>query len=693
MDRISPFRGRATAAPEGKPLDPAQVERALRLLADPGGECELRSVRPTRSAVALGGDIRGLLAAARSMEGAQHVYVCLNPVSLGAPCDRAASDEHVTRRRWLFVDVDPDKADEGKDACATQAEKDAARAAAAAVESHLGARGWPEPVEVDSGNGHYLLYRIELPNDEPSRELCRRALHALAALCPAGAKIDRAVHNASRIARLPGTWNRKGRDRPERPHRMCRLARVPQEVGVVTREQLEALAGGPAKTHEGNGSAKHSPFRGRASGGRLEAYCRRLLSDEVLSVAMAAKGERNNALNEAAFAVGTVLAWGVVAEAEVAETLAEAARRAGLGEAEIGPTIASGLRAGKALPRDLPEWARGAGTGTPAEAREKPLAGQFPRPIPAPELRLADPALCWVLNGLLRRGEITLLPALWKSGKTTLLAHLLRAMAQGGEFLGRELLPSKALYVTEESESRWALRRDQVGIGAQAEFLVRPFAGKPSVVAWEQFLAYVGSLVAELSYDVVVFDTLANLWPLKDENDAASVQACLMPMHAMIGEKAALLAVHHTRKSDGSEATASRGSGALAAFVDTILEFRRYTPGDRRDCRRVISGYGRHDETPDELVVELTPDGYVALPGRDEIARGELGDVIAGILPPSEPGLNADQVREEWPEGSPPRRDRIVAALNAGAESGRWRRSGTGKRGSPHLFWKPLAVV
>lgn len=321
---------------------------------------------------------------------------------------------------------------------------------------------------------------------------------------------------------------------------------------------------------------------------------------------------------------------------------------------------------------------------------DPPAAGAFPEPIPASLLKAALGGGAWLVNGLLRRGEVTLLSALWKSGKTTLLAHMLRAFEKGTPFLGRAVEAAKVLYVTEESEARWAARRDAVGIEDHVEFLVRPFKGKPDVRAWESFVTHLGSLVADRGYDLVVMDTLANLWSVRDENDASAVQSALMPLHQLT-ERAALQLVHHTRKSDGAEATASRGSGALTGFVDTILEFRRYLPGDRKDRRRVLTGFGRDDDTPDELVVELTTCGYVARGDRDSVSRGDLSGVLAGFLPRTPPGLTVDQILDSWPaDGAKPGRDRLAAALKDGASEGKWVQTGEGRKGSPYLFFMPF---
>jgi putative DNA primase/helicase len=318
----------------------------------------------------------------------------------------------------------------------------------------------------------------------------------------------------------------------------------------------------------------------------------------------------------------------------------------------------------------------------------------WPNPIPASLLQRADPVKTWLVHGYLARGEVTLLSALWKAGKTTFLAHLYRALDRGEEFCGLATQASRVLIVTEESESRWAQRRDELGLRDHLEFLIRPFPGRPRAERWEEFLGHLKALQQERQYDLLVMDTLANLWPVKDENDAAAVQTALMPLHGLLDAGGAgLLLVHHSRKSDGQEATSSRGSGALTAFVDTIVEFRRFNAGDRKDKKRVLTGYGRHDETPTELVVELQwPGGFVSCGGdRDSLARVDIGRVIAGILPPASPGLTADQILDLWPDDQAPRRERFLAALKEGVEGGRWQQEGKGKKGSPYTYWMPLA--
>src|SRR5262249_692479 len=61
----------------------------------------------------------------------------------------------------------------------------------------------------------------------------------------------------------------------------------------------------------------------------------------------------------------------------------------------------------------------------------------------------------WLWHGLLGSGKLTLLTSLWKSGKTTLLAHLLARRRHGGDFLGLAVVPGVSLIVSEEARDLW----------------------------------------------------------------------------------------------------------------------------------------------------------------------------------------------------------------------------------------------
>ena len=84
---------------------------------------------------------------------------------------------------------------------------------------------------------------------------------------------------------------------------------------------------------------------------RPERYAAVALEAEVDRVARAPVGTRNDTLNRAAFALGRLVAAGMLDAWTVRSELDRAARQAGLGRAEVSRTIRSGLTAGQESPR------------------------------------------------------------------------------------------------------------------------------------------------------------------------------------------------------------------------------------------------------------------------------------------------------------------------------------------------------
>lgn len=83
------------------------------------------------------------------------------------------------------------------------------------------------------------------------------------------------------------------------------------------------------------------------------------MADEVAQVRRACEGWRNHTLNRAAFVLGQIVSAGLLDEYDVVAQLSAAAFAVGRHELEIDTTIASGMRAGMAIPRELVPWIRG----------------------------------------------------------------------------------------------------------------------------------------------------------------------------------------------------------------------------------------------------------------------------------------------------------------------------------------------
>lgn len=230
--------------------DQAMIRTALDTLCPAGAVVEMRMLKTTKRTVSGYYDDWATLTrdAAAWDRQAPGIYVTLNPINpallarsrnRATPfCDTTTTDSDVTVRRWLPIDCDPVRP---SGIPSTDAEHEAALARATAIRAALSARGWPDPVQADSGNGAHLLYRVDLPADDGG--LVARCLEALAFGWDDGAvTIDRSVHNPARIWKLYGTVARKGDGTPDRPQRLARIIAVPDAPTPVPRALVDALA-------------------------------------------------------------------------------------------------------------------------------------------------------------------------------------------------------------------------------------------------------------------------------------------------------------------------------------------------------------------------------------------------------------------------------------------------------------------
>jgi archaellum biogenesis ATPase FlaH len=150
------------------------------------------------------------------------------------------SDHEITKRNWILIDVDSKRA---TGVSSTTEEKSKSKNVANKIYTYLRDIGFCEPICTDSGNGFHLLYKIDLPNDNDSKELLQKFLQVLDMYFTVdGAEVDKSVFNASRITKLYGTFARKGQSTEERPHRESKLLRVPEIIKTTPIELLKKVA-------------------------------------------------------------------------------------------------------------------------------------------------------------------------------------------------------------------------------------------------------------------------------------------------------------------------------------------------------------------------------------------------------------------------------------------------------------------
>jgi RecA-family ATPase len=295
----------------------------------------------------------------------------------------------------------------------------------------------------------------------------------------------------------------------------------------------------------------------------------------------------------------------------------------------------------------------------------------------------------WLWHGYLAAGNITLLASQWKAGKTTLLAALLARMQAGGEMAGLAVRPGNALVLSEEGPALWQMRNELFHFGDNVALVSRPFQGKPTPEQWIDLMNQLVERRSQGGLDLLAIDPLISFLPGRTENDSSAVSEALLPLHRLTSLGVAVLILHHTRKESSADGKTARGSGALTGFVDILIEMHWYGSPESADRRRRLQAWSRYSQTPQQLIVEWTPDGnYVARGNREEEVFRSHWPLLHAVLMEADRKLTREQIQKEWPEGQPPPEPTTLWRwLSRAVEEGHIQRSGAGNRYDPYRYW------
>jgi len=296
----------------------------------------------------------------------------------------------------------------------------------------------------------------------------------------------------------------------------------------------------------------------------------------------------------------------------------------------------------------------------------------------------------WIWDGFIAPGSITLFSSPAKTGKTTLLSHLLARRRCGGVLLDRVVTAGVTAVVTEESAGDWHARHQRLDLGANVCLFCRPFAHSPTNEDYAQLLALLRNLKEERGLDLVIFDPLANFLPAR-ENDPTSLLQALHPLRRLAETGISFLLAHHTRKAFSAPGLAARGSTVLTGFADIIVELRRLNPDDPADRRRVLTAFSRYAQTPPAMRLELNAEAteYVRLPDPDPDAFSDNWPVLHLILDTCFK-LTRAHILEEWSSDFPkPHPGTLARWLDRAVERGLVKREGAGHKSDPFYYWLP----
>jgi hypothetical protein len=273
-------------------------------------------------------------------------------------------------------------------------------------------------------------------------------------------------------------------------------------------------------------------------------------------------------------------------------------------------------------------------------------------------------------------GQLTILAAPDKSGKSTLVAHAATQLSRRGYFLSQSVSASTArvVWMGLEEATGHAVRRFQE-LGAVAEnvrLVVRPDT---------ELLEHTKALLTEWPADLLVIDSITEYarvsrGAVPDDGDTGGWSSVIRPLVALTREfpQLSVIALHHTRRSDGQY----RSSGEIAAAADCLLEMR--LPTDKSTDQNVRHITGRARWTVPAFDVRLDDNRY-ELAGSVQLSL----DTRILLYVENTPGASLSAVRKHIGGRS----GTVDAALNELVRRGAI--IDTGKNGH-HAYHKAAAV-
>jgi predicted ATP-dependent serine protease len=221
----------------------------------------------------------------------------------------------------------------------------------------------------------------------------------------------------------------------------------------------------------------------------------------------------------------------------------------------------------------------------------------------------------WVWDSFLPRGSLSVLAAFMKVGKSTFIYALSLAVARGTSFLDYPTQKGGVLILALEEHPRDVRRRlEHFGLRPEDDLYIALGRLRSS----PELLGEVRAFITQVGIALVVIDTLTQFWSVSDENSNSEVIREVTGLLDLAREMdAAVVLVHHERKSGGDEGRGIRGGSALFGLVDQALLLDRRHGGD--PSHRVLRTFGRYSESPRQLILALDNTDYLNLGSNRDI--------------------------------------------------------------------------
>jgi hypothetical protein len=200
------------------------------------------------------------------------------------------------------------------------------------------------------------------------------------------------------------------------------------------------------------------------------------------------------------------------------------------------------------------------------------------------ELLNINEKMNWMVDGLLTTGGLSIIAGAPKSGKSTIIRQLGKAIAQGGEFLGRKCKQGSVLYLAlEEQRALLSEQLRQLGVTSEDPFFIHcgPVPDPNKAEALKRFAMNQQPML-------IVIDTLVLFADGQDINNYNEMYKLLSFFRDLAREIGCHITfVHHQNKSENRGTQSIMGSSAIHGAVDcamifSALEGTRYVTTSQR---------------------------------------------------------------------------------------------------------------
>ena len=288
----------------------------------------------------------------------------------------------------------------------------------------------------------------------------------------------------------------------------------------------------------------------------------------------------------------------------------------------------------------------------------------------------------WLVPDLIPTGGLVFVAAKPKVGKSTLVRNLALAVAQGGDFLGRRCAQGMVIYLALE-ERRSEVRRHFRLMGGDPEDPVLVHVAKAPADSLKALLP----LIRKHRPILVIIDPLLRFTRVRDERSYAELSNALEGMMAAAREQyVCIVATHHAPKATGTEAIdALLGSTALSGAADTVMVLRRQA---QERTVETVQRYGSADL--ERTVLTLDP-GTGLLRLASTVAEARCQETRRRVLELL--GSGEEMTTPEVIDAADGRKADLLQALADLAASGQVTRFGTGRKGDPYRYHRPLDEI